>query len=67
MEEACKYTVEIDEDKLMIIDERKKGHHTQKKDKRYSQDDLRDEMFKQQNEMKREFLELKQTKDQNTT
>ena len=39
----------------------------QKKDKRYSQDDLRDEMFKQQNEMKREFLELKQTKDQNIT
>lgn len=67
MEEACKYTVEIDEDKLMITDERKKGHHTQKTDKRYSQDDLRDEMFKQQKEMKREFLELQQTKDQNIT
>lgn len=37
----------------------------QKEDKRSSQNDFRDKRFKQQSEMRREFLELKQTKDQN--
>lgn len=62
---VCKYTVEIDDDKLMITNERRKGYHMQKEDNRSSQNDFRDKRFKQQSKMRREFLELKQTKDQN--
>lgn len=40
----------------MIIGEIK-GHHMQKTAS--NQDDLRDEMFKQQNKKKRKFLELR--------
>ena len=61
---VCKYTVEIDDDKLMITNERRKGYHMQKEDNRSSQNDFRDKRFKQQSKMRREFLELKQTKEQ---
>ena len=39
---VCKYTVEIDDDKLMITNERRKGYHMQKEDNRSSQNDFRD-------------------------
>lgn len=45
--------------------EDKRDTTCEKKDKRSSENDFRDKMFKQQSKMKREFLELKQTKDQN--
>ena len=43
---ACKYTVETDDNKLLITNERQKGYHIQKEDKRSSQNDFRDKKFK---------------------
>ena len=39
---ACKYTVETDDNKLMLTNERRTGYHIQKEDKRSSQNDFRD-------------------------